>query len=468
MLFMMVLYCLTMGINDLEGISRECRLNKVLQLITVDKTPSTSTFRRFFTDSNSYVMKAVFLYTIVEFNDYGFINFKKLYIDSTDALARASKQYSLTSKKIEVFKFLDKHDLIHDFTLKSKKRFLKGLEEIEQRLDENEEEISKYIRLARSNIDLYNKDIWDKIPQLERMMDERNLKVISITFPESVMMHTKKGGTDFAFLIHTIMTEEKIVFSPILSNLPNDKHSLEDIIGELKENIEIIVKLQKMFGERKNFKELKNILKNTLMVFDSGYYEIENLKSADKNEVNVLILPKRLSTQINNQIRKDNDLPVKDKNKQNPDKMSKKTLKRELKGYRCKAGQLLTLTQQREVQKRDGSHEKLPEQWRENTYTFHCSECASCQYNACCDLETIVDTMTPIEYNMIQKALNKTFQKIYSERFHCSEGINGYMKGKEGILYFMMSDITACKNQLYLLNIGYNLQRKLNLKGTAY
>jgi len=69
---------------------------------------------------------------------------------------------------------------------------------------------------------------------------------------------------------------------------------------------------------------------------------------------------------------------------------------------------------------------------------------------------------------MIQKALNKTFQKIYSERFHCSEGINGYMKGKEGILYFMISDITACKNQLYLLNIGYNLQPKINLKGTAY
>ncbi|RAP50454.1 MAG: hypothetical protein BZ138_06645 [Methanosphaera sp. rholeuAM270] len=69
MLFMMVLYCLTLGINDLEGISRECRLNKVLQVITIDETPSTSTFRRFFTDSNPYVMKAVFLYTIVEFND---------------------------------------------------------------------------------------------------------------------------------------------------------------------------------------------------------------------------------------------------------------------------------------------------------------------------------------------------------------------------------------------------------------
>lgn len=456
------------GINDLEGISRECRLNKVLQVITLDKTPSTSTFRRFFTDTDPYVMKAVFLYTLVEFNDYGFINFKKLYVDSTDTLVRGSKHYSLTPKKIEVFKFLNEYDLIHNFTQKSKKQLLNGLEEIENKLEENDEEIKKYIRLTRSNIDLYNKDIWDKLPQLERIMDERGLKVISITFPESVMMHTKKGRTDFAFNIHEVMTEDKIVFSPILSDLPNDKQCIEDIIQELKENIEIIVELQKKFGDKRNYKELSQILNKTLMVFDSGYYEIENLKSSDKNNINVLILPKRLSTQINNQIRKDNDLPVKDKNKQNPNKMSRKSLKRELKGYRCKAGKLLKLTEKREVKKRDKSNEKLPEQWKQYRYKFHCSSCASCQYNDCCDLETIYDTMTPIEYNMIIKALNKRYQKIYSQRFHCSEGINGYMKGKEGILYFMMSNITACKNQLYLLNIGYNLQRKTNLKGTTH
>ena len=468
MLFMMVLYCLSIGINDLDGISRECRLNNVLQIITLDKTPSTSTFRRFFTDSNPYVMKAVFLYTIIEFNDYGFINFKKLYVDSTDALARGSKQYSLTSKKIEVFKFLNEHDLIHDFSLKSKKRLLRELEEIGKTLDETDTEIKKYIRLVKRNINLYNKDIWEKLPQLERIMEERDLNVISITFPESIMMHTKKGRTDFGFLIHEVMTEEKIVFSPVLSNLPNDKHSLEDIIQEIKENIEIIVELQKMFGIRRNYKELTEILNNTMLVFDSGYYEIENLQSADKHELNVLILPKRLATQINNQIREDNDLPLKDKNKQNPENISKKSFKRELQGYRCKAGHLLRLIEQREVKKRDGSHEKLPEHWRENRYKFQCSECASCQYNSCCEYETIVDTMTPLEYNMIIKALNKRYQKIYSQRFPCSEGINGYLKGKEGILYFMISDTTACKNQLYLLNIGYNLQRKINLKGTAY
>ena len=56
-----------------------------------------------------------------------------------------------------------------------------------------------------------------------------------------------------------------------------------------------------MSGERRNYKELSQILEKTIMIFDSGYYEIENLKSADKNNINVLILPKRLATQINNQ-----------------------------------------------------------------------------------------------------------------------------------------------------------------------
>ncbi|RAP50453.1 MAG: hypothetical protein BZ138_06640 [Methanosphaera sp. rholeuAM270] len=81
---------------------------------------------------------------------YKFINFKKLYADSTDALARGSKHYSLTTKKIEVFKFLDEHNLIHDFIKKSKKQLLRGLEEIEKRLDENDEETRKYITISKN------------------------------------------------------------------------------------------------------------------------------------------------------------------------------------------------------------------------------------------------------------------------------------------------------------------------------
>ena len=182
----------------------------------------------------------LFLYTVVELNDYGFVNFLKLYVDSTDGLVRGSKNHILTTFKVETFGFLSEHDLIHDLTKNSKKRVLEGLEKLEKEYDENSEEI-KYIRLVHSNLDFFNKDIFEKLPQLTRIMEERELDKISITFPESVMMPTKKGRKDFAFNVHEIMTDDKIVITPFLSNLPNDRHCLEDIIIELKSNLQIIL-----------------------------------------------------------------------------------------------------------------------------------------------------------------------------------------------------------------------------------
>ena len=467
MLFMVVLYCLMNGINELDAIERECRLNKVLNVVTMGMTPDVSTFRRFFINSKPRVIKTIFLYTIVMFNDYGYINFLKLYIDSTDALVRASRNYILTDKKIEAFKFLNEHDIIHDLSKKSKKRLLEELERIEKE-DYCDEKIMKYIRLVRSNLNFFNSDIFEKLPQLERIMEERGLNKISITFPDSVMMKTKRGRTDFAFNVHEIMTEEKIVLTPFLSNLPNDKKCLEDIIIELIDNVNIILELQRKFGERSNYKEIEGILKKSSFMLDSGYYEIENIKTGHEYELNIIILPKRISTQINNQIRKDNDLEVKDKNKKNPDKMSKKALIRVLEGYQCPKGFLLKLRRQWEIQKRDGSHKELPPELREHTYEYHCSHCKGCEYQEKCDLETITEKMTPLEYEMVQKSLKKPSQRRYKPRFHCSEGINGYLKGKEGILQFMISDITACQNQLYFLNLGYNLTRFVNMKGTLY
>lgn len=455
------------GINDLETIERECRVNKILQIVCLGESPSIATFRRFFTDSDPLVLKKLFLYTVVELNDYGFVNFLKLYVDSTDGLVRGSKNHILTTFKVETFEFLSEHDLIHDLTKNSKKRVLEGLEKLEKVYDENSEEI-KYIRLVRSNLDFFNKDIFEKLPQLTRIMEERELDKISITFPESVMMPTKKGRKDFAFNVHEIMTDDKIVITPFLSNLPNDRHCLEDIIIELKSNLQIILDLQKKYGTRSNYKQIENALNNTIMVCDSGYYELDNLRAADEEDLNIIILPKRISNQINNKIRKANNIQAKDKNKNNPNKTSRKTLTRTLKGYMCKAGKLLRLKRQWEVNKHDNSHEDLPDNLRENRYEFHCPSCKNCPYAKNCDLETITDTMTPLEYEMINKSLKKRYQKIYQERFHCSEGINGYLKGKEGILYFMISNITACQNQLYLLNIGYNLKRKVNMKGVAH
>ena len=169
------------GINDLKTIERECRVNKILQIVCLGESPSIATFRRFFTDSYPHVLKKLFLYTVVELNDYGFVNYLKQYVDSTDGLVRGSKNHILTTFKVETFEFLSEHDLIHDLTKNSKKRVLEGLEKLEKVYDENSEEIN-YIRLVRSNLDFFNKDIFEKLPQLTRIMEERELDKISITF----------------------------------------------------------------------------------------------------------------------------------------------------------------------------------------------------------------------------------------------------------------------------------------------
>ena len=78
----------------------------------------------------------------------------------------------------------------------------------------------------------------------------------------------------------------------------------------------------------------------------------------------------------------------------------------------CKAGKLLRLKRQWEVNKHDNSHEDLPDNLRENRYEFHCPSCKNCPYAKNCDLETITDTMTPLEYDMINKSLKKRYQKL--------------------------------------------------------
>ena len=59
------------------------------------------------------------------------------------------------------------------------------------------------------------------------------------------MMRTKKGKFDFALNLQEIMLKNKIIFSGVLLDKPNDSKVLEDVILDIKETIEILVKLQK-------------------------------------------------------------------------------------------------------------------------------------------------------------------------------------------------------------------------------
>ena len=386
----------------------------------------------------------------------------KLYIDSTDALVNGSKNYMINEDKIKAFELLEQYDLIHDNTKSSVKVLLRGLEEIKKDYPEDEE-IDQLIRVIRRNVQVFNNGVHEKLPVFKQMMEERGVKQLSINFSEASKMPTKKGSFDIAFNIHQIMTGENIVLTGIISQKPNDANCLEEILEEFAENISILVKIQEECGERSNYKEIANIINNSMFIFDSGYFEKQNLITAYNWNIRLLMMPKVIARKINASIRKDNNISSK-----KDDKTSKTTLKRVKDGYICPNGEKIKLISKEKKQKQEELLKNQPEILQVHEYTFQCQKCDNCPYKKKCKFKTIKEERTPFEHEMINKFTNKRYIKIYNKRFHYSEGINGYFKRKNGILYFMSSNKTGTQNELNLRNLCYNITRFVTLKGTAY
>ncbi|WP_407421274.1 transposase [Methanobrevibacter sp.] len=71
--------------------------------------------------------------------------------------------------------------------------------------------------------------------------------------------------------------------------------------------------MQKEFGERRNYKEIRRRLRGYILIADSGYFSTENLHYLFKNKINALVMPKKLSEDHNNKLRRKNGLEEKRK-----------------------------------------------------------------------------------------------------------------------------------------------------------
>ena len=69
---------------------------------------------------------------------------------------------------------------------------------------------------------------------------------------------------------------------------------------------------------------------------------------------------------------------------------------------------------------------------------------------------------------MTNKFLDKRYTIHYKSRFSRSEGINGFLKGDDGVLKLIGTTKNAVDNEIQLRNTIYNLTRLINLKDTAY
>lgn len=69
---------------------------------------------------------------------------------------------------------------------------------------------------------------------------------------------------------------------------------------------------------------------------------------------------------------------------------------------------------------------------------------------------------------MTEKFLNKRYKIHYKAYFSRSEGINGFLKGDNGVLKLIGTTENVVNNEIQLRNTIYNLTRLINLKDTVY
>ena len=106
-----------------------------------------------------------------------------------------------------------------------------------------DDETTKVLKLALKNTKIYCRKVYNNIDDLEKAINDSNTNYISVSFPKTTMIKTKKGGHDFALNLQSIMAKHQILITAALLRKPNDSNILNDVLQELKLNFEILKEL---------------------------------------------------------------------------------------------------------------------------------------------------------------------------------------------------------------------------------
>ena len=465
-LYGIFMYAQDRNVYTLTGVSYLCRNDEVLKCFTNGITPSPNCLDDFLRKTSPLVMKAITICTLVELNDLGSLDFRRIYCDSTDAKINGSVNYKVKLYDLKCFKLLSEWNLLHNGNAtkmnKNRKKLIKLLKEYEK-----DEEMVECIKHVLNNYGLYRKNAYRKYDEFKRYLDDDPEGYVCVMFPEARFMKTKKGRFEFALLIQQCMLRNGIVLPVLLLSEPNDGKALDKVIIDLKETFKILEKLQKYYGERTNYKEIRNALKITIMILDSGYFTDDNLEAAYNHDLNVLIMPRITARRINDKLRgkkfQDVDYLIEEEVK----KVTKRNADITSKGYVCPYKIHSEECVKKEINSEfNRSREGKPEIFKEFSFNYDFSCPVDCPVKDICTINPIEDRISVLKYNMILKFTNKRYQDMYAERLSAIEQIFGDLKGIIEIIKLFGSNQTAAQNHLYILNSCRNLKRKVTIKGT--
>ena len=394
-------------------------------------------------------------------NDIKAFSISKVFIDGTDILVRASRSYWLKQKDLDAMYQLDEWNLLHDGSEKSIQKSLMGLDiKLEEYKDD--EEMVKLIKSAKRRIKIHKHKVFAKRKRYEKIFEKQGDVKISIIFPESVYMKTKKGRFDFAFNLQEVMTKNHIVFLGIMLSQPNDGKALPDVYHHMKNTLDIFLEMQAKYGERNNPNKFEREFAKIIIMADAGYFTVYNIYFIFKNRINAIIKPNTESREDNNNSRNKSGNSKKEK------KSIRKYFTRVKGGYRCNQKKFLGFSKTIAIKHRKPhKDDELPDVCKTERQIYSQKSCPGYKYDKICP-KKIEDRKPFLLRWATERFLDKRRNFDYNRRSPISEGINGFHKSDDGSIKFVGTTLNAVKTECDFRNAIYNLTRDETLLEEGY
>lgn len=474
MVLLILLFGEEKGIEQYTKLNETCYTDDVFKVLIDERVPSRNILSGFINLDEDLIFTSVFLYTLVKINDYHFFPEKNSnYLDGSDARINGSVNYLISEDEIEALEQMKEFKLIHDGS-EEQIRKVRLQMKLKLKYYKNHKKYAKLLGLALKRTRLYNWAVYNKIDEFKEALTSVNKNYVSINFPEAIKLKCKKNDWDMGFNLQEVMTSNSIILTGLLSQLPNDAAVLKEVEQKLKRNLIILQELEKNYGERWNYDELEDLFLNSNTFCDSGYDGEENMEFIQTSTINFIILTKKLSRQINNKLRKrkpTSKKKKKNKTLKNEDDHSITECERVENGYICPFGRLIKLVKVIVSNCKYNQNEDLPDPLLKLNYKHECEDCSGCPYfmkhKEPCSIAKYTETTTEYRYELTNCFVRGDFDEDYPKRFHVSEGINGYLKRKNGILFLYGHTLQAATNHLLLKNTLYNIKRFVKLKGSV-
>ena len=420
-----LLKLLIMGVLDRirssRRLARNARENVVYMYLSEKVAPDFRTISDFRKD-NPELVKEVFKHTVSFAKEEGLLDLSHLSTDGSKVKANASNRRVLTKEELEVLlRFVDeeleewaRQDTIEDNAFVE----IRGSDQLPHQSKKTiQKAVQYYIKKLKEKGPEFKKHLKDGLHHAQQEMDDKGLRKVSTTDPESRFMKNKKGRIELSYNPQITVEKNGFILANDVSQDAGDAEQLKPQVLQTEENLD-------------------KLPEHVAWSFDAGYFGSENIQLLSDKKVDGYI-PDNNEKKVKNPY---------DKQNFRYDAMTDE--------YRCPENQRLIFI---------GKH--FDAQKKKAVRLYRGQDCLDCKnHSACTKRKNGIRYLKMFPHEdalnaMRMKMKTPEAKEIYKLRQHIVEPVLGDIKENKGIRGFITRGIQTVKAEFNIICTAMNMKR---------